>query len=189
MGSEQEHAPFVEKTNEENPNILLETQAYFEKWKISLQNLLNDDEGSKTFYEFLEREQLGVLFECWYSCEQYRNYTPNKSTAKEIYSRFVRIKDTRLAISDQARNNLAMRLRANDVSENILVEVEQEVFSNLRDVCYPKFLKSDFFTFYCETNGQVSLASTDYHKFGKYHQTAPGPIMKTDRSKHSRRQR
>lgn len=162
MGSEAKNTYVENPLNEGKENL-----PSYEKWKISFQELLEDDEGSKTFYEFLETEQLGVLFECWYSCEQYRNCPPNKATAKEVYSRFVRIKDSRVPISDQARNNLAMRLRANNITENILSEIEQEVFGNLRDICYPKFLKSDFFTFYCETSGQVQYNASDFHKFGK----------------------
>ena len=150
------------------PSSEVENYPCYEKWKLGIKELLEDDEGYKIFYEFLETEQLGVLFECWISCEQYRRHQlPNKATAKEVYSRFVRIKDSRVPISDQARNNLAMRLRANDVAENLLLEIEGEVFGNLRDICYPKFLKSNFFTFHCETSGHIQYEPSDFHKFGK----------------------
>jgi len=140
----------------------------YDKWKINFQNLLEDESGYKTFYEFLETEQISVLFECWHSCVTYRKQVPDKSTAKEIYSRFARIKDSRVPISDQARNNLAMNLRAkNDITDKLLLEIENEVYSNLRDICYPKFLKSDFFTFYCETFGQLQYEPSNFHKFGK----------------------
>ncbi|XP_002155943.3 uncharacterized protein LOC100206389 isoform X1 [Hydra vulgaris] len=139
----------------------------FEKWKDNFQVLLEDEEGMRTFYEFLGTDQISVIFDCWYSCKTYRKRLPNKAAAKEVYSRFVRIKDSRVPISDQARNNLALRLRANDITETLLLEIEQEIFANLRDVCYPKFLKSDFFTFYCETNGQVAHIPSEFHRLNQ----------------------
>lgn len=145
----------------------------YEEWKISFEKLLEDEIGYRKFYEFLETEQLGVLFECWYSCVSYKSYPPNKATAKEVYSRFVRIKDARVPISDQARSNIGLRLRANEITENILSEIEDEVYNNLRDVCYPKFLKSDFFNFFCETSGHVQYKPSKFHSFGKLNINKP----------------
>ena len=95
----------------------------YERWKTNIQILLEDEEGMRTFYEFLGTDQLSVIFDCWYSCKTYRNQHPNKAAAKEVYSRFVRIKDSRVPISDQARNNLALRLRANEITETLLLEI------------------------------------------------------------------
>lgn len=162
MGSEANDTPYTE-------NVGFNKQNYpnYDTWKQSFQDLLDDPEGYKTYYEFLETEQLAVLFDCWYCCQEYRYYPPNKAKAKDVYSRFVRIKDPRVPISDQARNHLAMRLRANDITETLLSEIESEVYGNLRDICYPKFLKSDFFTFYCETAGQVQYDPSEFHKCSK----------------------
>ena len=145
----------------------------YEEWKISFEKLLEDEIGYRKFYEFLETEQLGVLFECWHSCVSYKSHPPNKATAKDVYSRFVRIKDARVPISDQARSNISLRLRANEITENILSEIEEEVYNNLRDVCYQKFLKSDFFNFFCETFGHVQYEPSKFHAFGKLNINKP----------------
>lgn len=167
MGSESLDTNFVEMDNSSHWNISsMKSRQYvphYEHWKNSFPELLDDAEGYKLFYEFLEKEQLVVLFDCWYCCRQYRKYTPSRAAAKDVYTRFVKIKDSRVPISDQARNNLALRLRANNITEILLEEVEKEVYGNLRDICYPKFLKSNFFNLYCETAGHVGYTSNECH--------------------------
>ncbi|XP_066914264.1 axin-1-like [Clytia hemisphaerica] len=139
---------------------------HYEHWKDSLPDLLDDTEGYKLFYEFLEQDKSITLFECWYCCNQYRNLPPTRTSAKDIYHRFVKKKDPHIPISDQARNNLVLRIKANDITEKIYEEIEKEVYTNLRDICYPKFLKSDCFNQYCESSGQMRYAeyNTDYGK-------------------------
>jgi len=176
MGSEASDTNFTESVYLDNPKSHLKESRsknkqcvpHYEYWKNSFKDLLDDPEGYKTFYEFLEKDQLVILFDCWYCCCQYRKSIPEKARAKDIYYRFVRVKDSRVPISDQARNNLSIRLKANDITEVLLEEIEKEVYGNLRDICYPKFLKSDFFNLYCETSGQVAYIPSDFHsKFEK----------------------
>lgn len=138
-----------------NPTLLASASSTsnYEQWCTDFTSLIEDDEGAPLFYKYLESEQNNLLYDCWQSCVEYKSYPPNKATAKEIYSHYIRQKDPRVPVSDQARNNLQLRLRANDIREDLLQEVESEMFINLRDVCYLRFLKSDFFRSYCEQRG------------------------------------
>lgn len=180
MGSEASDTKFSEISYTDDPKFMTKDSSRskqclppYEYWKNSLTELLDDPEGYKTFYEFLEKDKLVILFDCWFCCDQYRKSEPSKKSAKDIYYRFVKIKDSRIPISDQAYNNLVVRLKANNITELLLEEIEKEVYGNLRDICYPKFLKSDFFNHYCETSGQIRYAPTadfnnKYEKSSKY---------------------
>ena len=175
MGSEASDTNFTENGYLDDPKSHL-TESYsknkqcvphYEHWKNNFKDLLDDPEGYKIFYEFLEKDKLVILFDCWYCCCQYRKSPPEKKRAKDIYYRFVKVKNPRVPISDQARNNLALRLKANDITEVLLEEIEKGVYGNLRDICYPKFLKSDFFNLYCETSGQAYISSDFHNNFEK----------------------
>ena len=175
MGSEASDTNFSETSYmDANPKFNLKDSnrskhiPHYEYWKNSFTDLLNDPEGYKIFYEFLEKDKLVILFDCWYCCFQYRKSPPSKPSAKDIYYRFVKIKDPRIPISDQAYNNLVVRLKANDITVFLLEEIEKEVYGNLRDICYPKFLKSDFFNMYCETSGQIRYPVQTDLKTEKY---------------------
>ena len=168
MGSEASDTNFKETSYMDDPKFNLKDSSqnkqclpHYEHWKNSFTDLLDDPEGYKIFYEFLDKDKLVLLIDCWYCCFQYRKSQPSKASAKDIYYRFVRIKDPRIPISDQAYNNLVVRLKANDITVFLLEEIEKEVYGNLRDICYPKFLKSDFFNLYCETSGQIRYLPTD----------------------------
>eukprot|EP00794_Sanderia_malayensis_P008965 gene8965-9922_t len=125
---------------------------FYEHWRNSLESLLSDTEGRNVFYRYLAKGDNHILLDCLEACETFRSLSPKCDlyvSARDFYKRFIQFRDLKLKLHDQTRSRVNNCMRTNSLHTSMFCEVEQDVYSELRNTWYDKFIDSDLFLNYC----------------------------------------
>ncbi|KAG5847433.1 regulator of G-protein signaling 4-like [Anguilla anguilla] len=117
------------------------------KWGESLDMLINDEAGLKTFSSFLKSEFSQENIEFWMECEEYRRMTSKKklaNKAKEIYSVYVDAESPKQVNLDSATREKTGKNMV-DVSLSCFEEAQRMIFRLMEKDSYRRFLKSRLF--------------------------------------------
>uniref|UniRef100_A0A4W3I1P3 Regulator of G protein signaling 10 n=1 Tax=Callorhinchus milii TaxID=7868 RepID=A0A4W3I1P3_CALMI len=116
------------------------------KWAISLEHLLEDEEGVKHFRDFLKREfsEENVLF--WLACEEFKHIQDKRllhEKAQQIYSTFLSSKSsTQVNVEGQSRLSESMLAEPHPL---MFQKLQDQIFTLMKYDSYNRFLKSAAF--------------------------------------------
>ncbi|KAL1022619.1 hypothetical protein UPYG_G00029980 [Umbra pygmaea] len=119
------------------------SSADVETWKLSFNNLMNNEAGRTVFTAFLKSEFSQENMEFWTASEEYKMSPPNKMAAKarQIYDYYIKAdspKEVNLdsATREQTRQNML------NAGPSCFDDAQQKIFTLMEKDSYRRFLRS-----------------------------------------------
>lgn len=143
------------------------------KWATCFESLMQDGDGLRLFRTFLTRDNQANLAEFYIGCNGYKmafaKSGPN--LAKKFYRKL--IKGDQLNLSRPVKKALVKALKTNQIDQFIFDDAQNEVETELRNVYYPKFLKSDIYENYAEAELECTRQESQSESPEKWKESAP----------------
>uniref|UniRef100_A0A3P9HLW2 Axin-1 n=1 Tax=Oryzias latipes TaxID=8090 RepID=A0A3P9HLW2_ORYLA len=128
------------------------------KWAESLHSLLDDQDGTQLFKNFLCQEGCADLLDFWFACSGFRQSSQEKRAklAKAIYKKY--IVDGSGIVSRQIKAATKSFIRdcvgKQHPDPAMFDQAQTEIQAMIEENTYPLFLKSDLYLEYTRTGGE-----------------------------------
>ncbi|XP_036378408.1 regulator of G-protein signaling 4 [Megalops cyprinoides] len=132
---------------EKSTSVKRISQAEVNKWKDSLETLLNNDVGLTAFATFLKSEFSQENIEFWMACQEYKKITSQEklaSKARKIYDQYVAAESPNEVNLDSVTRE-ETRKNLENPGPSCFEEAQRKIFLLMEKDSYKRFLKSKLF--------------------------------------------
>lgn len=130
-----------------------------ERWPSTLNDMLIDCQGFKSFYQFLKQENSEILLDFWRASESFKRMAPisheMRTTAKAIFQKFIfPVSCNALEVSDTTRMKIAQHVNDQPVDCGLFEEAISEILANLKNNHYPRFMNTTLYKECIQSGGE-----------------------------------